>query len=225
MLFNWIEQALAQQENLIGSYEKLLCSLSLWSMLQVLTLPALQDVCVPTTAFMRLWHLEGRRLARIFRGPQVPLRYRHRRTFARLLHLTNLPNISSHCWISFLPGNWSWPVALIFVCSSWLKRRISGNVSGSSFIYIYIFINLGEIWRFVVPCFQVWRTCCCTLKLECQGRAATTLQKSWCGTCLTSLLLARCAPAWRRTTASRPTVCCWLNTCQTNTPGKKSQAG
>uniref|UniRef100_A0A8C4EDD4 Ubiquitin carboxyl-terminal hydrolase n=1 Tax=Dicentrarchus labrax TaxID=13489 RepID=A0A8C4EDD4_DICLA len=41
---------------------------------QVLTLPALQDVCVPTTAFMRLWQLEERRLARILRGQQLTLR-------------------------------------------------------------------------------------------------------------------------------------------------------
>ncbi|XP_059209927.1 ubiquitin carboxyl-terminal hydrolase 40 [Centropristis striata] len=41
---------------------------------QVLTLPVLQDVCVPTTAFMRVWQLEGRRLARIFRGPQLSLK-------------------------------------------------------------------------------------------------------------------------------------------------------
>lgn len=26
-----------------------------------------------------------------------------------------------------LPGNWSWPMALTFVCSSWLKRRILGR--------------------------------------------------------------------------------------------------
>lgn len=42
---------------------------------QVLTLPALQDACVPTTAFMRVWQLEGRRLARILRGQQLTLRY------------------------------------------------------------------------------------------------------------------------------------------------------
>ncbi len=42
---------------------------------QVLTLPALQDVCVPTTAFMRVWQLEGRRLARILRGQQLTLKY------------------------------------------------------------------------------------------------------------------------------------------------------
>ncbi|XP_034419262.1 ubiquitin carboxyl-terminal hydrolase 40 isoform X2 [Cyclopterus lumpus] len=41
---------------------------------QVLTLPALQDVCVPTTAFMRVWQLEGRRLTRILRGPQLTLK-------------------------------------------------------------------------------------------------------------------------------------------------------
>lgn len=41
---------------------------------QVLTLPALQDVCVPTTAFMRVWQLEGRRLARILRGQHITLR-------------------------------------------------------------------------------------------------------------------------------------------------------
>lgn len=44
---------------------------------QVLTLPALQDVCVPTTAFMRVWQLEGRRLARILRGQQLTLKYEH----------------------------------------------------------------------------------------------------------------------------------------------------
>ncbi|XP_044023180.1 ubiquitin carboxyl-terminal hydrolase 40 isoform X1 [Siniperca chuatsi] len=41
---------------------------------QVMTLPALQDVCMPTTAFMRVWQLEGRRLARILRGQQLTLR-------------------------------------------------------------------------------------------------------------------------------------------------------
>ncbi|KAM3594008.1 uncharacterized protein V6R79_000611 [Siganus canaliculatus] len=41
---------------------------------QVLTLPGLQDVCVPTTAFMRVWQLEGRRLTRILRGQQATLR-------------------------------------------------------------------------------------------------------------------------------------------------------
>ncbi|KAI3367183.1 hypothetical protein L3Q82_008235 [Scortum barcoo] len=41
---------------------------------QVLTLPALQDMCMPTTAFMRVWQLEGQRLARILRGHQLTLR-------------------------------------------------------------------------------------------------------------------------------------------------------
>ncbi|XP_028251645.1 ubiquitin carboxyl-terminal hydrolase 40 isoform X2 [Parambassis ranga] len=41
---------------------------------QVLTLPALQDMCVPTTGFMRVWQMEGRRPARILRGPQVTLK-------------------------------------------------------------------------------------------------------------------------------------------------------
>ncbi|XP_047467575.1 ubiquitin carboxyl-terminal hydrolase 40 isoform X2 [Mugil cephalus] len=41
---------------------------------QVLTLPALQDVCIPTTGFMRVWQLEGQRLARILRGQQATLR-------------------------------------------------------------------------------------------------------------------------------------------------------
>uniref|UniRef100_A0A7N6BXZ5 Ubiquitin carboxyl-terminal hydrolase n=1 Tax=Anabas testudineus TaxID=64144 RepID=A0A7N6BXZ5_ANATE len=40
---------------------------------QVLTLPALQNVCVPTTAFMRMWQLEGQRLVRILRGQQLTL--------------------------------------------------------------------------------------------------------------------------------------------------------
>ncbi|XP_061599074.1 ubiquitin carboxyl-terminal hydrolase 40 isoform X2 [Cololabis saira] len=41
---------------------------------QLLTLPALQNVCVPTIGFLRLWQLEGRRLTRILRGQQVTLR-------------------------------------------------------------------------------------------------------------------------------------------------------
>ncbi|XP_041827109.1 ubiquitin carboxyl-terminal hydrolase 40 isoform X2 [Melanotaenia boesemani] len=41
---------------------------------QVLTLPALQDICVPTTGFLRVWQMEGRRLARVLRGLQVTLR-------------------------------------------------------------------------------------------------------------------------------------------------------
>ncbi|XP_034063280.1 ubiquitin carboxyl-terminal hydrolase 40 isoform X1 [Gymnodraco acuticeps] len=41
---------------------------------QVLTLPALQDVCVPITAFMRVWQLECQRMARILRGQQLTLK-------------------------------------------------------------------------------------------------------------------------------------------------------
>ncbi|CAN9502416.1 unnamed protein product [Ophioblennius macclurei] len=41
---------------------------------QVLTLPALLDVCLPTMSFMRVWQLEGSRLARILRGQQATLR-------------------------------------------------------------------------------------------------------------------------------------------------------
>lgn len=41
---------------------------------QVLTLPALQNVCMPTAAFMRVWQLEGQRLAQILRGQQLTLR-------------------------------------------------------------------------------------------------------------------------------------------------------
>ncbi len=52
---------------------------------QMLTLPALVDVCVPIAAFMRVWQLEGRRLARILRGQQLTLRYEH---FHRLYSFT-----------------------------------------------------------------------------------------------------------------------------------------
>ncbi|XP_047200785.1 ubiquitin carboxyl-terminal hydrolase 40 isoform X2 [Girardinichthys multiradiatus] len=41
---------------------------------QVLTLPALQDVCVPVASFLRVWWMEGGRLTRILRGQQVTLR-------------------------------------------------------------------------------------------------------------------------------------------------------
>ncbi|XP_028294265.1 ubiquitin carboxyl-terminal hydrolase 40 isoform X2 [Gouania willdenowi] len=41
---------------------------------QVLTLPGLQDVSVPTTNFLRVWQLEGCRLVRILRGQQATLR-------------------------------------------------------------------------------------------------------------------------------------------------------
>ncbi|KAG7224082.1 hypothetical protein INR49_019817 [Caranx melampygus] len=40
----------------------------------VLTLPALQSMCIPTTAFMRVWQIEGHRLTRILRGQQLTLR-------------------------------------------------------------------------------------------------------------------------------------------------------
>ncbi|CAL8273712.1 unnamed protein product [Merluccius merluccius] len=42
--------------------------------IQVLTLPALQSVCVPTPAFLRIWQLEGQRPTRILRGQQLTLR-------------------------------------------------------------------------------------------------------------------------------------------------------
>uniref|UniRef100_A0A8C7SCM5 USP domain-containing protein n=1 Tax=Oncorhynchus mykiss TaxID=8022 RepID=A0A8C7SCM5_ONCMY len=41
---------------------------------QVLTLPELQYVCVPTPAFLRVWQLEGQRLTRILRGQHHTLR-------------------------------------------------------------------------------------------------------------------------------------------------------
>uniref|UniRef100_A0A1A8VFL9 Ubiquitin specific peptidase 40 n=1 Tax=Nothobranchius furzeri TaxID=105023 RepID=A0A1A8VFL9_NOTFU len=41
---------------------------------QVLTLPMLQGVCVPTLAFLRVWQMDGWKLARILRGQQVTLR-------------------------------------------------------------------------------------------------------------------------------------------------------
>ncbi|KAM4540583.1 ubiquitin carboxyl-terminal hydrolase 40 isoform 2-T2 [Fundulus diaphanus] len=41
---------------------------------QVLTLPALQDVCFPITSFLRVWQMEGGRLTRILRGQQLTLR-------------------------------------------------------------------------------------------------------------------------------------------------------
>uniref|UniRef100_A0A8C6TQU1 Ubiquitin specific peptidase 40 n=1 Tax=Neogobius melanostomus TaxID=47308 RepID=A0A8C6TQU1_9GOBI len=41
---------------------------------QVMTLPALLDLCAPTTAFIRVWQVEGKRLVRILRGSQLTLR-------------------------------------------------------------------------------------------------------------------------------------------------------
>lgn len=48
---------------------------------QVLTLPAFLDVCIPSAAFMRVWQLEGQRLARILRGKQHTLRFSRFRWF------------------------------------------------------------------------------------------------------------------------------------------------
>lgn len=58
----------------------------------MLTLPALQDVCVPNAAFMRVWQLEGGRLARILRGKQVALRYEGLTEFTPL-HVYLMTNI------------------------------------------------------------------------------------------------------------------------------------
>ncbi|CAM4621152.1 unnamed protein product [Leuciscus chuanchicus] len=41
---------------------------------QVMTLPALQDVCVPSPAFLRVWLLECKKPARVLRGNQQTLR-------------------------------------------------------------------------------------------------------------------------------------------------------
>ncbi|XP_076013672.1 ubiquitin carboxyl-terminal hydrolase 40 isoform X2 [Genypterus blacodes] len=41
---------------------------------QVLTLPALQNVCVPMSAFLRVWQLEGQRLTRVLKGQELTLR-------------------------------------------------------------------------------------------------------------------------------------------------------
>lgn len=40
---------------------------------QVLTLDPLQDLCVPSPAFLRVWLLESRRPSRILRGNLQPL--------------------------------------------------------------------------------------------------------------------------------------------------------
>nr|XP_061824121.1 ubiquitin carboxyl-terminal hydrolase 40-like isoform X2 [Nerophis lumbriciformis] len=42
---------------------------------QVLTLPALQNMCVPAASFLRLWEMVGRTPTRILRGHQVTLRH------------------------------------------------------------------------------------------------------------------------------------------------------
>ncbi|XP_012696474.2 ubiquitin carboxyl-terminal hydrolase 40 [Clupea harengus] len=41
---------------------------------QVMTLPALLDVCVPSPAFLRVWQLEGHKLGKVLRGNQQSLR-------------------------------------------------------------------------------------------------------------------------------------------------------
>lgn len=74
-------------------------------------------------------------------------------------------------------------------------------------------------------CSQALRRCCWMLKWEYQGRGATTLQRSWYGMHLVTPLLTLYALVWLHITASRLTPCCWPNTNQTNTPGKKSQTG
>ncbi|XP_007576687.1 ubiquitin carboxyl-terminal hydrolase 40 isoform X1 [Poecilia formosa] len=55
---------------------------------QVLTLPTLQDVCVPVTSFLRVWQMEGGRLTRVLRGQQVTL---------RKLKLTNGADLCVQC--------------------------------------------------------------------------------------------------------------------------------
>ncbi|XP_023807313.1 ubiquitin carboxyl-terminal hydrolase 40 isoform X2 [Oryzias latipes] len=42
--------------------------------IQLMTLPALQDACIPAPGFLRVWQLEGSRLARILKGKQATLR-------------------------------------------------------------------------------------------------------------------------------------------------------
>uniref|UniRef100_A0A3P9L2U3 Ubiquitin specific peptidase 40 n=1 Tax=Oryzias latipes TaxID=8090 RepID=A0A3P9L2U3_ORYLA len=42
--------------------------------LQLMTLPALQDACIPAPGFLRVWQLEGWRLARILKGKQATIR-------------------------------------------------------------------------------------------------------------------------------------------------------
>lgn len=40
----------------------------------MITLPELLDLCAPTSAFLRVWQVEGKRLVRILRGSQLTLR-------------------------------------------------------------------------------------------------------------------------------------------------------
>lgn len=126
-------------------------------------------------------------------------------------------------------GSWSWSVVQTFVCNSWEKRKILGIVEDVTCFWFtrnVLYLH-GEthMTSFMSLCSQALRRCCWMLKWASQGRGATTLQRSWYGMHPVTPLLTLYALVWLHITASRPTPCCWPNTNQTNTPGKKSQTG
>lgn len=96
-----------------------LCFLLLY---QVLTLPALQDVCVPTSAFMRVWLLEGRRLARILRGQQLTLRYKHVNRVYTLLCPWRWPDC-----IYYWSMQMFWVIAWFHVSSRFRKLKLTSG--------------------------------------------------------------------------------------------------
>lgn len=73
----------------------------LYCVCQMLTLPGLQNVCVPSAAFMRVWQLEGQRLARILRGKQHTLRFYHRR--CAIFFLCNRQKLWLMAWQCVFP--------------------------------------------------------------------------------------------------------------------------
>lgn len=103
----------------------------LYCLCQMLTLSALQDVCVPTAAFVRVWLLEGQKLVRILRGKHHTLRFYHFRR-ARTLFCCVLEEALTHVLLMCLSphqkvkaDNWYRPV-----CAAAGKRRRPGVMLG-----------------------------------------------------------------------------------------------
>lgn len=103
----------------------------LYCLCQMLTLSALQDVCVPTAAFVRVWLLEGQKLVRILRGKHTTLRFYHFRR-ATTLFCCVLAEALTHGLLMCLSPHqkvkaehWYRPV-----CAAACKRRRPGVMLG-----------------------------------------------------------------------------------------------
>lgn len=151
----------------------------LYCFCQMLTLSALQDLCVPTAAFVRLWLLEGQKLVRILRGKHHTLRFYHFRS-ARTLFCVLAEALTHDLLMCLSPHqkvkakHWYRPV-----CAAACKRRRAGVMLGCCQNKIYQNYRVSVVRNVIFHSYpQVLRRCCFISKWEFQEKGVITLQRN-----------------------------------------------